>query len=158
GVRLTFKNAWLPPELRRRLDVLDFATPVSVIGAAQEGENVVFNISAGGEFDYLAYQTDNEYVVSIKPLSEREKAEKKKEFSYVGNKLSLDFQDIEVRAVLQIIADFTNLNLVASDTVGGRITLRLQSVPWDQALDLVLKTKGLDKRLIGNVMMVAPAA
>jgi type IV pilus assembly protein PilQ len=158
GVRLTFKNAWLPPELRRRLDVLDFATPVSVIGAAQEGDNVVFDISAGGEFDYLAYQTDKEYIVSVKPLSDREKAEKKKEFSYVGDKLSLDFQDIEVRAVLQIIADFTNLNLVASDTVGGRITLRLQSVPWDQALDLVLKTKGLDKRLIGNVMMVAPAA
>jgi type IV pilus assembly protein PilQ len=158
GVRLTFKNAWLPSELRRRLDVLDFATPVSVIGASQDGDNVVFDISASGEFDYLAYQTDKEYVVSIKPLSEREKAEKKKEFSYVGDKLSLDFQDIEVRAVLQIIADFTNLNLVASDTVGGRITLRLQSVPWDQALDLVLKTKGLDKRLVGNVMMVAPAA
>lgn len=158
GVRLTFKNAWLPPELRRRLDVLDFATPVSVINATQEGENVVLNVAASGEFDYLAYQTDKEYVVSVKPLTEREKAEKKKEFEFVGDKLSLDFQDIEVRAVLQIIADFTNLNLVASDTVGGRITLRLQSVPWDQALDLVLKTKGLDKRLVGNVMMVAPAA
>jgi type IV pilus assembly protein PilQ len=158
GVRLTFKNAWIAPDLRRRLDVLDFATPVSVVSSAQEGDNVVFNIAASGEFDYLAYQTDKEYVVSIKPLTEREKIEKKKEFSYVGDKLSLDFQDIEVRAVLQIIADFTNLNLVASDTVGGRITLRLQSVPWDQALDLVLKTKGLDKRLVGNVMMVAPAA
>ena len=158
GVRLTFKGMWLPPELRRRLDVLDFATPVSVVSATQEGENVVFNVAASGEFDYLAYQTDKEYVVSIKPLTDREKAEKKQEFAYVGDKLSLDFQDIEVRAVLQIIADFTNLNLVASDTVGGRITLRLQSVPWDQALDLVLKTKGLDKRLVGNVMMVAPAA
>ncbi len=158
GVRLSFKNAWISPDLRRRLDVLDFATPVSVISSSQEGDNVVFNIAASGEFDYLAYQTDKEYVVSIKPLTEREKIEKKKEFSYVGDKLSLDFQDIEVRAVLQIIADFTNLNLVASDTVGGRITLRLQSVPWDQALDLVLKTKGLDKRLVGNVMMVAPAA
>lgn len=158
GVRLSFKNAWIAPDLRRRLDVLDFATPVSVISSSQEGDNVVFNIAASGEFDYLAYQTDKEYVVSIKPLTEREKIEKKKEFSYVGDKLSLDFQDIEVRAVLQIIADFTNLNLVASDTVGGRITLRLQSVPWDQALDLVLKTKGLDKRLVGNVMMVAPAA
>jgi type IV pilus assembly protein PilQ len=158
GVRLSFKNAWIAPDLRRRLDVLDFATPVSVVSSTQEGDNVVFNIAASGEFDYLAYQTDKEYVVSIKPLTEREKIEKKKEFSYVGDKLSLDFQDIEVRAVLQIIADFTNLNLVASDTVGGRITLRLQSVPWDQALDLVLKTKGLDKRLVGNVMMVAPAA
>lgn len=158
GVRLTFKNAWIDPSLRRRLDVLDFATPVSVISSAQEGDNVVFNVAASGDFDYLAYQTDKEYVVSVKPLTEREKTEKKKEFSYVGNKLSLDFQDIEVRAVLQIIADFTNLNLVASDTVSGRITLRLQGVPWDQALDLVLKTKGLDKRLVGNVMMVAPAA
>lgn len=158
GVRLSFKNAWLPPELRRRLDVVDFATPVSLINANQEGETSVLNIAAGGDFDYLAYQTDNEYVVSIKPLSEKEKQEKKKDFEYTGEKLSLDFQDIEVRAVLQIIADFTELNLVASDTVQGRITLRLQNVPWDQALEMVLKNKGLDKRQIGNVLMVAPAA
>lgn len=158
GVRLTFKDAWLPPELRRRLDVVDFATPVSLVTAAQEGENSVLNMSAGGDFDYLAYQTDNEYVVSIKPLTEQEKQEKKKDFEYTGEKLSLDFQDIEVRAVLQIIADFTDLNLVASDTVQGRITLRLQNVPWDQALEMVLKNKGLDKRQVGNVLMVAPAA
>jgi type IV pilus assembly protein PilQ len=158
GVRLTFKDAWLPPELRRRLDVVDFATPVSLVSAGQEGESAVLNIAAGGEFDYLAYQTDNEYVVSIKPLSEQEKLTKKKDFEYTGEKLSLDFQDIEVRAVLQIIADFTDLNLVASDTVQGRITLRLQNVPWDQALEMVLKNKGLDKRQVGNVLMVAPAA
>ena len=158
GVRLSFKNAWLPPELRRRLDVVDFATPVSLVSAGQEGENSVLNISAGGDFDYLAYQTENEYVVSIKPLTEQEKLEKKKDFEYTGEKLSLDFQDIEVRAVLQIIADFTDLNLVASDTVQGRITLRLQNVPWDQALEMVLKNKGLDKRQVGNVLMVAPAA
>lgn len=158
GVRLSFKDAWLPPELRRRLDVVDFATPVSLVAAAQEGESSVLNISAGGDFDYLAYQTDNEYVVSIKPLTEQEKQEKKKDFEYTGEKLSLDFQDIEVRAVLQIIADFTELNLVASDTVQGRITLRLQNVPWDQALEMVLKNKGLDKRQVGNVLMVAPAA
>lgn len=158
GVKLSFKNAWLPPELRRRLDVVDFATPVSLVGAAQEGESSVLNISAGGDFDYLAYQTENEYVVSIKPLTEQEKLEKKKDFEYTGEKLSLDFQDIEVRAVLQIIADFTDLNLVASDTVQGRITLRLQNVPWDQALEMVLKNKGLDKRQVGNVLMVAPAA
>jgi type IV pilus assembly protein PilQ len=96
-------------------------------------------------------------VVSIKPLTADELDAKKKEFAYVGEKLSLNFQDIEVRAVLQLIADFTSLNLVASDTVDGRITLRLQNVPWDQALDLVLKTKGLDKRQNGNVLMVAPA-
>ena len=158
GVKLSFKNAWLPPELRRRLDVVDFATPVSLVSAAQEGESSVLNISAGGDFDYLAYQTENEYVVSIKPLTEQEKLEKKKDFEYTGEKLSLDFQDIEVRAVLQIIADFTDLNLVASDTVQGRITLRLQNVPWDQALEMVLKNKGLDKRQVGNVLMVAPAA
>ncbi|WP_238526854.1 type IV pilus secretin PilQ [Cellvibrio japonicus] len=158
GVRLSFKDVWLPPELRRRLDVVDFATPVSLVAAAQDGENSVLNISASGDFDYLAYQTDNEYVVSIKPLTEREKQEKKKDFEYTGQKLSLDFQDIEVRAVLQIIADFTDLNLVASDTVQGRITLRLQNVPWDQALEMVLKNKGLDKRQVGNVLMVAPAA
>lgn len=158
GVKLSFKNVWLPPELRRRLDVVDFATPVSLVAATQEGESSVLNISAGGDFDYLAYQTDNEYVVSIKPLTEQEKQEKKKDFEYTGEKLSLDFQDIEVRAVLQIIADFTELNLVASDTVQGRITLRLQNVPWDQALEMVLKNKGLDKRQVGNVLMVAPAA
>jgi type IV pilus assembly protein PilQ len=158
GVRLSFKNAWLPTELRRRLDVLDFATPVSLISSAQEGENAVLNISASGDFDYLAYQTDNEYVVSVKPLTALEAKEKKKEFEYTGEKLSLDFQDIEVRAVLQIIADVTDLNLVASDTVQGRITLRLQNVPWDQALEMVLKNKGLDKRQVGNVLMVAPAA
>lgn len=158
GVRLSFKDAWLPPELRRRLDVVDFATPVSLVSATQEGESSILNISAGGDFDYLAYQTDNEYVVSIKPLTEQEKLEKKKDFEYTGDKLSLDFQDIEVRAVLQIIADFTDLNLVASDTVQGRITLRLQNVPWDQALEMVLKNKGLDKRQVGNVLMVAPAA
>ncbi|MDF3012855.1 MAG: fimbrial protein [Cellvibrio sp.] len=158
GVKLSFKDAWLPPELRRRLDVVDFATPVSLVSATQEGESSVLNISAGGDFDYLAYQTDNEYVLSIKPLTEEEKKEKKKDFEYTGEKLSLDFQDIEVRAVLQIIADFTELNLVASDTVQGRITLRLQNVPWDQALEMVLKNKGLDKRQVGNVLMVAPAA
>lgn len=158
GIRLTLRDAWVAPELRRRLDVMDFATPVSIIATAQEGENTVINISAKGEYDYLAYQTDNEYVVSVKPLTEREKQDKKREFEYTGKKLSLDFQDIEVRAVLQILADFTEFNLVASDTVQGRITLRLQNVPWDHALDLILKNKGLDKRLIGNVLMVAPAA
>lgn len=157
GLRLTLRDAWVAPELRRRLDVLDFATPVSLIAVSQVGENSVIDISASGEFDYLAYQTDNEYVVSVKPLTEREKQDKQREFAYTGKKLSLDFQDIEVRAVLQILADFTEFNLVASDTVQGRITLRLQNVPWDHALDLILKNKGLDKRLIGNVLMVAPA-
>lgn len=158
GVRLSFANVAIPSELRRRLDVVDFATPVTTVNVAQEGASSTLNIAASGEFDYMAYQTDNEYVLSVKPLTEQEKKDKKKDFEFSGEVLSFNFQDIEVRAILQIIADFTDLNLVASDTVQGRITLRLENVPWDQALSLVLKTKGLDKRVDGNVMMVAPAA
>lgn len=158
GVKLSFSNVAMPIELRRRLDVVDFATPVTLVNASQEGNSSILNISASGEFDYMAYQTDNEYVLSVKPLTAQEKAEKKKDFQFTGEKISLNFQDMEVRAILQILADFSNFNLVASDTVQGRITLRLENVPWDQALALVLKTKGLDKRLDGNVMMVAPAA
>lgn len=158
GVKLSLNNVAIPANLRRRLDVVDFATPVTLVNSVQDGSNSVLNIAASGEFDYMAYQTDNEYVISVKPLTAEEKAEKKKDFQFTGDKLSFNFQDIEVRAVLQIIADFTSLNLVASDTVQGRITLRLENVPWDQALALVLKTKGLDKRQDGNVLMIAPAA
>ncbi len=158
GVKLSFANVAMPAELRRRLDVVDFATPVTTISASQDGATSTLNIAANGEFDYMAYQADNEYVLSVKPLTEQEKQDKKKDFQFNGEKLSFNFQDIEVRSVLQIIADFTDLNLVASDTVQGRITLRLENVPWDQALSLVLKTKGLDKRVDGNVMMIAPAA
>jgi type IV pilus assembly protein PilQ len=158
GVRLSFVNVLTPAELRRRLDVVDFATPVTLVNTSQEGSNSVLNVSAQGEFDYMAYQTDNEYVLSVKPLTAQEKLEKKKDFQFSGEKISLNFQDMEVRAILQILADFSNFNLVASDTVQGRITLRLENVPWDQALALVLKTKGLDKRIDGNVMMIAPAA
>ncbi len=158
GVDLQLGGVHLPEALRRRLDVLDFATPVSMVNARQEGGDTVLSIDASGEYDYMAYQTDDEYVISVKPLTQQEIEARDQEFSYTGDKLSLNFQDIEVRSVLQIIADFTDLNLVASDTVQGRITLRLDNVPWDQALDLVLKTKGLDKRQNGNVLMVAPAA
>jgi type IV pilus assembly protein PilQ len=158
GVFVSFSNAFLPQELRRRLDVIDFATPVSFVDASYDNGGVALKVEVAGDYDYLAYQADSEYVVSIKPLSFEELEDKKAKFAFVGEKLSLNFQDIEVRSVLQLIADFTELNLVASDTVSGRITLRLDSVPWDQALDLVLKTKGLDKRQIGNVLMVAPAA
>ncbi len=157
GVRVNFMDVWLPQELRRRLDVTDFATPVSMVSIDHDSKGTSVQVDASGDYDYLAYQADNEYVVSIKPLSEAELEDKKARFAFVGEKLSLNFQDIEVRSVLQIIADFTELNLVASDTVSGRITLRLENVPWDQALDLVLKTKGLDKRQVGNVLMVAPA-
>lgn len=158
GIEVGFLQTELPDALRRKLDVTDFATPVQMIDASAGSLRTVLKIDAQGEYDYLAYQADNEYVVSVKPLTKAEIEEKRAKFAYTGEKLSLNFQNIEVRSVLQLIADFTDLNLVASDTVKGSITLRLDNVPWDQALELVLKTKGLDKRLVGNVLMVAPAA
>ncbi|WIE51086.1 type IV pilus secretin PilQ [Pseudomonas sp. GM17] len=155
---LTFAKARLPEPLRVRLDVKDFATPVQFVSARAESGKAIVTIEPGGTFDYSTYQTDNKLTVSVRPMTSGDLQKRNAERSaYNGEKLSLNFQDIEVRSVLQLIADFTNLNLVASDTVQGGITLRLQNVPWDQALDLVLKTKGLDKRKVGNVLLVAPA-
>ena len=157
-IRLTFAKSQLPEALRVRLDVKDFATPVQFVNASESNGKVTIVVEPTGFYDYLAYQTDNKLTLSVKPLSQDDMEKRKAErFAYTGEKLSLNFQDIDVRSVLQLIADFTDLNLVASDTVQGNITLRLQNVPWDQALDLVLKTKGLDKRKIGNVLLVAPA-
>ncbi len=157
-IKVQFSDTTVPERLMRRYDVTDFATPVTSVDVNTTERGATLTLKNTGDFDYLAYQTDNTYVLSVKPLSKKEVEERKNEFTYVGDRISLNFQDIEIRAVLQLIADFTELNLVASDTVQGRITLRLQNVPWDQALELVLKTKGLDKRQIGNVLMVAPAA
>ncbi|WP_085648016.1 MULTISPECIES: type IV pilus secretin PilQ [unclassified Pseudomonas] len=155
---LNFARTQLPEPLRVRLDVKDFATPVQFVNAGVSGDRATITVEPSGTFDYSTYQTDNKLTVSIRPLTvddlQKRNADRN---SYNGEKLSLNFQDIDVRSVLQLIADFTNLNLVASDTVQGGITLRLQNVPWDQALDLVLKTKGLDKRKVGNVLLVAPA-
>ncbi|HCV79342.1 MAG TPA: type IV pilus secretin PilQ, partial [Pseudomonas sp.] len=157
-IRLTFAGTQLPEELRVRLDVKDFATPVQFVNASADSSGASIVIEPTGTYDYLAYQTNNRLTLSVKPLTTEEKEKRAADrFTYTGEKLSLNFQDIDVRSVLQLIADFTNLNLVASDTVQGNITLRLQNVPWDQALDLILKTKGLDKRQIGNVLLVAPA-
>ncbi|WP_374979178.1 type IV pilus secretin PilQ [Pseudomonas solani] len=157
-IRLDFSKTQLPESLRVRLDVKDFATPVQFVSASGSSGNASITIEPTGYYDYLAYQTENKLTVSIKPLTQDDVEKRKNErFAYSGEKLSLNFQDIDVRSVLQLIADFTDLNLVASDTVQGNITLRLQNVPWDQALDLVLKTKGLDKRKVGNVLLVAPA-
>ncbi len=157
-IRVAFPDAQLPEQLRRRLDVKDFATPVQFVDALISGGRPVISVEPTGFYDYLAYQADNIFVIDVKPLTQTEAEQARSErFPYSGDKLSLNFQDIEVRSVLQLIADFTGLNMVASDTVSGRITLRLQNVPWDQALDLVLKTKGLDKRQVGNVLLVAPA-
>ena len=157
-IRIELSDASVPGQLQRHYDVTDFATPVSAFDVEQAGADTNIMITPQGEYDYLAYQTDNVYVLSVRPLTLQEVEEQKRAFSYVGEKLSLNFQDIKVRSVLQLIADFTELNLVTSDSVDGSITLRLQDVPWDQALELILKTKGLDKRQVGNVLMVAPAA
>ncbi|MGY4491970.1 type IV pilus secretin PilQ [Pseudomonas sp. TE3610] len=156
---LTFPKTQLPDPLRVRLDVKDFATPVQFVNSTASGDTATVTIEPGGTFDYSVFQTDNKLTVSVRQVTAEDIARKNADrFVYTGQKLSLNFQDIDVRSVLQLIADFTNLNLVASDTVQGGITLRLQNVPWDQALDLVLKTKNLDKRKIGNVLLVAPAA
>jgi type IV pilus assembly protein PilQ len=158
-IRVEFTGVKLSEEMRRRLDVRDFATPVRFIDSTiEEGSAVFFIEPSTDAYDYLAYQTDNLLTVNVKPLTQDEEDRIKEErFPYTGEKLSLNFQDIEVRTVLQIIADFTGFNLVASDTVEGSITLRLKNVPWDQALDIVLKSQGLAKQLIGNVLMVGPA-
>lgn len=158
-ILVAFDKASLPDPLRARLDVQDFATPVTFIDATASGSTVNFSIQATGNYEYLSFQADDKVTISVRPLTQAQMEKQKVDRSlYTGDKLSLNFQDIEVRAVLQLIADFTKLNLVASDTVQGNITLRLQNVPWDQALDLILKTKGLDKRQVGNVLLVAPAA
>jgi type IV pilus assembly protein PilQ len=158
-IRVEFSGTQIPENLQRRLDVTDFATPVLIVDALPESNNTVLMIEPTGDFDYLAYQADNIFTLEVKPMTAAEmESNMDQSFRYRGEKLSLNFQDIEIRAVLQLIADFTDLNLVASDTVSGKITLRLKNVPWDQALDIIMKVKGLDKRQLGNVLMVAPAA
>ncbi len=152
-----FPDAQLPERLDRRLDVVDFATPIKEVDTFPQGGGTRMVITPQGHYEHLAYQSDKMLTVEVKPLTkEQEEAVKKEKFGYTGERLSLNFQSIEVRAVLQLIADFTGLNMVASDTVTGNVTLRLKNVPWDQALDIILKSKGLGMRQAGNVIMVAP--
>ncbi|MCP4127896.1 MAG: AMIN domain-containing protein, partial [Gammaproteobacteria bacterium] len=156
-VVLDFLDATLPERLMRKFDVSDFATPVKMFEVTSEGDNVHVEITSGGDYEHLAYQANNLFAIEFRPLSSAEKERLQKErLVYTGERLSLNFQQIEVRAVLQLLADFTNLNLVTSDSVTGSITLRLQNVPWDQALEIILKAKGLSMRKNDNVVMVAP--
>ncbi|MCG2573853.1 type IV pilus secretin PilQ family protein [Acinetobacter sp. ME22] len=150
----------IPVALARRLNVNDFATPVSSVDAFNEGHNGIVNIQSNGSFDYMAYQTDNRLVISVAKKEETTTVANQPRIShkYTGKKISLDFQDIEVRRVLQLLADFTGVNIVTSDSVQGNITLRLKDVPWDQALDIIMKSKNLDKRKNGNVIWVAPVS
>jgi type IV pilus assembly protein PilQ len=154
-----FLKATLPPNLERRLNVVDFATPVQTVEAYSHGKNVRMVIESTGQWEHSAYQADTKFILDVRSLAEdsREFARGKPNKSgYVGEKLSLNFQNVEVRAVLQVIADFTGLNIITSDTVTGNLTLRLKDVPWDQALDIMLQAKGLDKRQVGNVILIAP--
>ena len=157
---LTMPNASVVDELLQQLDVTDFATPVSLIDIFEQGSAAVIEVQPTGAFDYLAYQADGRFILEVKPVAQGRGPATAGDGTllYEGDKLSLNFQNIEIRAVLQIVADFADLNLVASDAVTGGITLRLKDVPWDQALDIILRTNGLDKRVQGNVLLVAPAA
>jgi len=152
-----FPTVYLPEQFNRQLDVGDFATPAKVVDTIRYGNGTRIVVTPVGDFEHLAYQTDEHFTLELRPLSKEEvEAARRERLGYTGERLSLNFQDIEVRAVLQLIADFTEQNLVTSDTVGGNVTLRLKNVPWDQALDIVLKTKGLGLRKTGNVLLVAP--
>lgn len=150
-----FLRSTLPEPLRRRLDVTDFGTPVNAVSTFQSGDRVRMVVEPRGAWEHSAYQTDNQFVLEVRP----QKVDPNKLVQgpgYTGEKLSLNFQNIEVRALLQVIADFTNFNVVTSDTVTGNVTLRLKDVPWDQALDIILQAKGLGLRKSGNVILIAP--
>lgn len=158
-VLVDFVDTFLPDSLARRLDVLDFATPIQTIETTRTGDNVRMIVKPHGRWEHSARQSGTQFVLEVRALSnDEEEIEKRKRATggYTGERLSLNFQDVEVRAILQVIADFTNINIIASDSVGGNLTLRLRDVPWDQALDIVLQVHGLDKRRSGNVIFVAP--
>jgi|FrelakmetLWP11LW_1041352.scaffolds.fasta_scaffold00518_8 type IV pilus assembly protein PilQ len=156
-VIVDFLNVTAPESLRRRLDVTDFGTPIALVSTSQQGSNVRMVIEPRGVWEYNAYQSDTRFVVEVKPVKEDPtRLIQGTRPGYQGERLSLNFQNVEVRALLQVIADFTDLNIITSDSVGGSITLRLKDVPWDQALDIILQSKGLDMRKNGNVVIVAP--
>ncbi len=157
NIIVDFADTSLPEALDRKLDVRDFATPALEIDTFSKGNGTRMVVKPTGLYEHLAYQSDNIFTLELRELTKtEEEALKKAKFGYTGERLSLNFQNIEVRAVLQLIADITEKNLVASDSVRGNVTLRLKNVPWDQALDIILRSRGLGKRDVGNVMMVAP--
>jgi type IV pilus assembly protein PilQ len=156
-ILVDFSDAGVPANLLRRYDATDYGTPVSGFDVSRVGNGARIAINATGDYEQLAYQSDDQYVVEIAPRRKGIAAVEEKPV-YTGERLTLNFQDIDTRAVLQLLADASGQNIVVSDSVQGNVTLRLQNVPWDQALDIVLKTKGLDKRKDGNVIIVAPQA
>lgn len=155
AIQVEFLNTSLPGPLQRRMDVSDFATPTQMVEIFEQGKNTRMLVTPKGKWDYSAYQTGSQFIMEVRSLDDPQFAKPDKPI-YTGEKLTLNFQNVEVRSVLQVIADFTGLNIIASDTVTGNLTLRLKDVPWDQALDIILRAKGLDKRATGNVIWVAP--
>ncbi|MBI3223080.1 MAG: type IV pilus secretin PilQ [Nitrosomonadales bacterium] len=152
-----FLKTSLPRNLQRKLDVTDFATPVQGIDTFAQGDSVRMVVQPKGQWEHAAYQTDNKFIIEVKPVVEDpNKLAKGGKTGYVGEKLTLNFQKIDVREALNVIADFTDMNMVISDTVSGNLTLRLKDVPWDQAFDIILQSRGLDMRKNGNVIQVAP--
>ena len=156
NIVVEFLKTALPESLRRRLDVVDFGTPVNTVSTFQQGENVRMVIEPKGQWEHNAYQSDTQFVLEVKPVVADPARAAAQRGRYTGERLSLNFQNVEVRAVLNVIADFTDLNIITSDTVTGNITLRLKDVPWDQALEIILQTRGLDSRRSGNVIWIAP--
>lgn len=155
SIQLDILNAKLPSPLQRRLDVADFATPVQMIETVGENGSARMTVTPKGKWDYYAYQTGDQVILEVRSLDDPQYSKVDKPV-YGGERLSLNFQNVDVRAVLQVIADFTGLNIIASDTVTGNITIRLKDVPWDQALDIIMRSRGLDKRMSGNVIWIAP--
>lgn len=156
SLQVDFFNTSLPSHLRRRLDVTDFGTPALFVETVEQGKNTRMRVEGRGAWDHSAYQIGNQFILELRSAGDPRQLLATERPRYAGEKLTLNFQNIDVRAVLQVIADFTGLNIVASDTVTGNITLRLKDVPWDQALDIILRARGLDKRVTGNVIWVAP--
>jgi type IV pilus assembly protein PilQ len=155
-IHVDFLRTALPPALRRRLDVTDFGTPVTRITTAPQGENVRMTIDAQGNWEQSVYQSDTQLVIDVKPVKEDPNRLAQGPQGYKGEKISFNFQNVEVRAALQAVADISGLNIIASDSVSGSLTLQLKQVPWDQALDVIMQAKGLDMRKNGNVMWIAP--
>lgn len=157
-ILVDFINTDVPPNLQRRLNVTNFSTPVVYVDTMKQGKNGHMVIEPKGSWEHSAYQADKKFIIDVRPIVEDpNKLVKGSKPGYAGEKLSLNFQNIEVRSVLQVIGDFTGLNIITTDTVTGNLTLRLKDVPWDQALEIIMQSKGLDKRKNGNVILVAPA-
>ena len=156
GVVVDFLKTGVPQSLRRRLDVSDFGTPVALVTTVPQGDNTRMTIEARGLWEQTVYQSDTQLVIDVKPIKEDPNKLTQGTQGYRGEKLSFNFQNVEVRAALQAIADISGLNIITSDSVSGNLTLRLKEVPWDQALDVVLQAKGLDMRKNGSVLWIAP--